>query len=261
MGRLDGKVCVITGAGGGMGREAAILFSEEGASVCAADVNFAAAEETVARGRRRLRAAGRRRRRGERQGDDGRDGRALRRHRRPLQQRRDLARRRRLRPRHQRRVVGPRAGREHARRLPLLQARDPAPAAAGRRLGDQRGELRRDRRRGDQPDLVHGVEGRRARDVARAGRAVRPREHPRERPLPRPGRDAAAALDLRRRPGRARTAPHPLADRPPREAARGRERRAVPRVRRVVVRERLDVPRRRRPDRVVRDAGMRCGSA
>ena len=51
MGRLDGKVCVITGAGGGMGREATILFSEEGASVCAADVNLAAAEETAAASR------------------------------------------------------------------------------------------------------------------------------------------------------------------------------------------------------------------
>jgi NAD(P)-dependent dehydrogenase (short-subunit alcohol dehydrogenase family) len=51
MGRLDGKVCVITGAGGGMGREAAILFSEEGAQVCAADVNLAAAEETAATAR------------------------------------------------------------------------------------------------------------------------------------------------------------------------------------------------------------------
>ena len=48
MGRLDGKVAVITGAGGGMGREAAILFSAEGAQVCAADVNAAAAEETAA---------------------------------------------------------------------------------------------------------------------------------------------------------------------------------------------------------------------
>jgi NAD(P)-dependent dehydrogenase (short-subunit alcohol dehydrogenase family) len=48
MGRLDGKVCVITGAGGGMGREAAVLFTSEGARVCAADVNLAAAEETVA---------------------------------------------------------------------------------------------------------------------------------------------------------------------------------------------------------------------
>ena len=47
MGRLDGKVAVITGAGGGMGREAAILFTQEGAKVCAADVNAAAADETV----------------------------------------------------------------------------------------------------------------------------------------------------------------------------------------------------------------------
>ena len=47
MGRLDGKVCVITGAGGGMGRDAAILFSEEGAQVCAADVNLEAAQETA----------------------------------------------------------------------------------------------------------------------------------------------------------------------------------------------------------------------
>jgi NAD(P)-dependent dehydrogenase (short-subunit alcohol dehydrogenase family) len=49
MGRLDDKVAVITGAGGGMGREAAILFAEEGAKVCVADVNGEAAEETVAR--------------------------------------------------------------------------------------------------------------------------------------------------------------------------------------------------------------------
>jgi NAD(P)-dependent dehydrogenase (short-subunit alcohol dehydrogenase family) len=48
MGRLEGKVCVITGAGGGMGREAAILFTAEGARVCAADVNLSAADETVA---------------------------------------------------------------------------------------------------------------------------------------------------------------------------------------------------------------------
>jgi NAD(P)-dependent dehydrogenase (short-subunit alcohol dehydrogenase family) len=47
MGRLDGKVCVITGAGAGMGREAAILFTQEGAKVCVADVLADAAEETV----------------------------------------------------------------------------------------------------------------------------------------------------------------------------------------------------------------------
>jgi NAD(P)-dependent dehydrogenase (short-subunit alcohol dehydrogenase family) len=46
--RLDGKVCVITGAGGGMGREAAVAFCEEGALVCAADVSLDAVGETVA---------------------------------------------------------------------------------------------------------------------------------------------------------------------------------------------------------------------
>ena len=52
-GRLDGKVAVITGAGGGMGREAALLFSAEGASVCVADVDGAAAERRPARHGRR----------------------------------------------------------------------------------------------------------------------------------------------------------------------------------------------------------------
>jgi NAD(P)-dependent dehydrogenase (short-subunit alcohol dehydrogenase family) len=46
-GRLEGKVCVITGAGGGMGREAAIRFSDEGARVCVADVDGALAEQTA----------------------------------------------------------------------------------------------------------------------------------------------------------------------------------------------------------------------
>jgi NAD(P)-dependent dehydrogenase (short-subunit alcohol dehydrogenase family) len=47
LGRLDGKACVITGAGGGMGREAAIVFTEEGARVCVADVDLELADETV----------------------------------------------------------------------------------------------------------------------------------------------------------------------------------------------------------------------
>ena len=51
MGRLDGKVAVITGAGGGMGREAALLFSEEGARVCVADVDGEAAEQTAGEAR------------------------------------------------------------------------------------------------------------------------------------------------------------------------------------------------------------------
>ena len=51
MGRLDGKVAVITGAAGGIGREAALLFSEEGASVCVADVNAEAGEQTASEAR------------------------------------------------------------------------------------------------------------------------------------------------------------------------------------------------------------------
>jgi len=42
--RLEGKVCVITGAGGGMGADAAVRFAEEGALVTVADVDGAAAE-------------------------------------------------------------------------------------------------------------------------------------------------------------------------------------------------------------------------
>jgi NAD(P)-dependent dehydrogenase (short-subunit alcohol dehydrogenase family) len=49
--RLQAKVVVITGAGGGMGREAALLFSDEGASVCVADVDADAATRTAAEAR------------------------------------------------------------------------------------------------------------------------------------------------------------------------------------------------------------------
>jgi NAD(P)-dependent dehydrogenase (short-subunit alcohol dehydrogenase family) len=46
--RLADKVCVITGAGSGMGRVAAGLFAAQGARVVVADYNEAAAAETVA---------------------------------------------------------------------------------------------------------------------------------------------------------------------------------------------------------------------
>jgi NAD(P)-dependent dehydrogenase (short-subunit alcohol dehydrogenase family) len=47
VGRLEGKVVVITGAASGIGREAALLFAEEGAKVCVADVADEAGERTA----------------------------------------------------------------------------------------------------------------------------------------------------------------------------------------------------------------------
>lgn len=45
---LDGKSCVITGAGSGVGRAAAVLFARHGASVVVGDVRDAWVSETVA---------------------------------------------------------------------------------------------------------------------------------------------------------------------------------------------------------------------
>lgn len=46
--RLSKKVCVITGAGSGIGRESSLLFAREGASVVAVDLNEQAVQDTVA---------------------------------------------------------------------------------------------------------------------------------------------------------------------------------------------------------------------
>lgn len=46
-GRLAGKVAVITGAGGGQGRAAAVLFAQEGAKVVVTDVKVEGGEETA----------------------------------------------------------------------------------------------------------------------------------------------------------------------------------------------------------------------
>ncbi len=135
--------------------------------------------------------------RGQRASALRRRGRAVRRHRRPLQQRGRDARGRRLDPRHGARCVGSRPVDQRPRRLPLLQARDPSPDRARGRVGDQRRLVRRARRSSHLADLVHGVEGRRALDEPRAGRAVRETGRTRERALPRTGRDPAPHAPVR----------------------------------------------------------------
>jgi NAD(P)-dependent dehydrogenase (short-subunit alcohol dehydrogenase family) len=53
-GRLTDKIALITGGGSGIGRACALRFAAEGAKVCVADLDLAAATETA----RRLETAG-----------------------------------------------------------------------------------------------------------------------------------------------------------------------------------------------------------
>lgn len=45
--RLKGKVCIITGTGGSMGRAAALMFARQGAKVVGCDINWEAADATI----------------------------------------------------------------------------------------------------------------------------------------------------------------------------------------------------------------------
>ena len=138
--RLEGKVSIITGGGGGMGRVAAQMFAAEGAKVVVAEYSEAAGAETVDAGpggRRRgdVRPGGRLAG-GRREGDGRPRARDLRAASTVLYNNAGIM------PeadhsvdRHGRRDVGLGHGRQRARRLPRLQVRDPgrwSTAAAGR---------------------------------------------------------------------------------------------------------------------------------
>jgi len=47
MGRLDGKVAIVTGSASGMGRASATLFAQEGAAVVVSDIDDAGGDETL----------------------------------------------------------------------------------------------------------------------------------------------------------------------------------------------------------------------
>jgi dihydroanticapsin dehydrogenase len=49
MTRIEGKACIVTGAGSGIGRATAIRLAEEGGRVVCVDLSEAAAEETASR--------------------------------------------------------------------------------------------------------------------------------------------------------------------------------------------------------------------
>ena len=155
-GRLDGKIALITGVGGGMGVAAARRFAAEGARVvgCDLDGDGAARTEALVRaegGEITVHGRGRprRRRRGPRLGR--RRGRDVRRHRRPLQQRLHPALRRARRAEH--RGLGLHDAQRARPRLLHGARRVAAPQGARRRLDHQRRLDRGDPRRG-----VHAAE-------------------------------------------------------------------------------------------------------
>ena len=192
-GKLADRVCVVTGAAGGIGAATVELFQREGARVVGVDLIEGAPGDLSLQRRRDRRGAG------------GRHVRPCPRALRPASTcssttpgisptddalgARDLAR-----------DVAARAGGQPRERVPVLQARHPGSArqrSARAGLGDQHRLVRRRDGRGHVADLVHGVQGRSARPLARARRRVRPARRTGQRALSGPGRHAAAAGALR----------------------------------------------------------------
>ena len=230
--RLDGKVCIITGAGSGQGRASALRFAEEGADVVIAEIDAdagaAAADEIGAAGgaaialptdvsvesdwERVVAAAVER---------FGRRGRAL-------QQRRGRALRGRVGRRRAAGDLGSHAGGQPHRPDAGVPPRHPGDAAPRRRFDHQhvvhpgvRGRQPADRR-------LHGHQGGADQPDALAGRGVRAAGDPGQRHRPRHDPHAHGPGARRpRRPGQPDAA-GPLPGRALRRARRDRRPGAVP---------------------------------
>ncbi|CAA9300971.1 MAG: Short-chain dehydrogenase/reductase in hypothetical Actinobacterial gene cluster, partial [uncultured Friedmanniella sp.] len=163
-----------------------------------------------------------------------------------VQQRRDLTAGGRLHPRHRPRRLAQGAGGQPHQRLPLLQGRPAAHAGAGEGVDHQHRVVRGGDGRRDLPDLLLRLEGRRAVDESRARRPVRAAGRPRQRAVPRTGQHAPAPGALRQGRGAGRPAPGPRPHGSLRRAGGDGQRRAVPRLRRVLLHHRVHVPGRRR---------------
>ena len=191
-GRVAGKVALITGAAQGMGAAHARVLAREGATVAVADIADRcrrAARRRVARRRRQKLLPRSRRHRSRRVARPRRRrGTGPRPDRHPRQQRRhpvSLGRHR-----SGRRGVGQGDGRQPARRFPRHARRHPGHDQKRRGL-DRQHRVGRRARRPVRIDPVPGEQSGRSRFDARGRGLVRAGQHPRERDLPRPGRDRA----------------------------------------------------------------------